>query len=73
MQALLFTQVHGTTALHSSITRRGESSDTHSVMRLHRGSGTHQTPTEHYTAGPMLHLKKKRAPEGQSQTFQFPL
>lgn len=57
------------TVLHSSITRsRG---DTHSVMRLHRGAGTHQTPTEHHTAGSMLHLKKKRAPEGQSQTFQF--
>lgn len=38
--------------------RRGESGDTRSVMRLHRGAGTHQTPTEADTDRPKLHSRR---------------
>lgn len=75
VQTLPFTQVHRTPAVfQSSVTRsRGEEcTDTHGVMRLHRGAETHQTPTEHCTAGHVIYSKRKEHLKDNHRLFNFP-
>lgn len=62
VQTLPFTQVRMTPAVFQSsvVGSRGkECVDTRGVMRLHRGAETHQTPTAHCAAGPVIHSRRK--------------
>lgn len=57
--------------LHHQEQRWGGSSDTHRVMRLHRGAGTHQTPTERRTAGPSCYTQEEKSTWRTIRLFPF--
>lgn len=62
------------TAFQSSITRsrREKCIETHIMMRLRGGAETHQTPTEHRTAGPVLCSRRKEHLKDNRRLFNFP-